>query len=56
MKANLNQKFKEHTECSIEGKWYKLAAKEGTFDINDPVDRLDVSILQNNLLRSDSRN
>jgi len=34
----------------IDGKWYKLAAKEGTFDMKDPVDRLDVSILQNNLL------
>lgn len=34
----------------LEGKWYKLEAKEGTFDKNDPVDRLDVSILQNNLL------
>jgi len=32
------------------GKWYKLAAKEGTFDMNDPVERLDVSILQKNLL------
>ena len=30
--------------------WYLLTAKEGTFDANDPVDRLDVSILQNNLL------
>lgn len=35
----------------IEGKWYKLTAKEGTYDPNDPVDRLDVSILQNNLLK-----
>lgn len=34
----------------LEGKWYKLIAKEGTFDPNDPVDRLDVSIMQNNLL------
>ncbi|GCD13068.1 DUF1015 domain-containing protein [Clostridium tagluense] len=34
----------------LEGKWYKLAAKEGTFNMKDPVDRLDVSILQNNLL------
>ncbi|MBU3146825.1 DUF1015 domain-containing protein [Clostridium sp. CF012] len=34
----------------LDGKWYKLAAKEGTFNIKDPVDRLDVSILQNNLL------
>ena len=32
------------------GKWYKLAAKEGTFDANDPVARLDVAILQENLL------
>jgi len=32
------------------GKWYKLAAKEGTFDMSDPVERLDVSILQKNLL------
>lgn len=34
----------------IDGKWYELDAKEGTYDPNDPVDRLDVSILQNNLL------
>lgn len=31
-------------------KWYKLKAKDGTFDPNDPVDRLDISVLQNNLL------
>ncbi len=34
----------------LEGKWYKLTAKEGTFDAADPVDALDVSILQNNLI------
>ncbi|WBW97544.1 DUF1015 domain-containing protein [Oceanirhabdus sp. W0125-5] len=34
----------------LDNKWYKLTAKEGTFDPNDPVDRLDVAILQNNLL------
>lgn len=34
----------------LDNKWYKLTAKEGTFDQNDPVDRLDVAILQNNLL------
>ena len=34
----------------LDGKWYKLTAKEGTFDKNDPVDRLDVSILQNNCI------
>ncbi|KZL88443.1 DUF1015 domain-containing protein [Clostridium magnum] len=33
------------------GKWYKLTAKEGTYDPNNPVDKLDVSILQNNLLK-----
>jgi len=34
----------------LDEKWYKLVAKEGTFNISDPVDRLDVSILQKNLL------
>lgn len=34
----------------IDGKWYRLDAKEGTFDANDPVNSLDVAILQNNLL------
>ena len=34
----------------LDGEWYKLGAKEGTFDKNDPVERLDVSILQNNLI------
>lgn len=31
-------------------KWYKLNAKPGTYDKNDPVAKLDVSVLQNNLL------
>lgn len=34
----------------LDKKWYKLTAKSGTFDENDPVDRLDVSILQNNCI------
>lgn len=34
----------------LDGNWYKLTAKEETFDNNDPVARLDVSIMQNNLL------
>ena len=34
----------------LEGKWYKLTAKDGTFDAADPVAALDVSILQNNLI------
>ncbi|MBR3978565.1 MAG: DUF1015 domain-containing protein [Oscillospiraceae bacterium] len=32
------------------GRWYLLAAKDGSFDASDPVAQLDVSILQNNLL------
>jgi uncharacterized protein (DUF1015 family) len=34
----------------IDGKWYKLIAKEGSFNKDDAVESLDVSILQNNLL------
>ena len=34
----------------MDGKWYKLTAREGSYDEKDPVDRLDVSIMQNNLL------
>lgn len=32
------------------GKWFKLSAKDGTFNPTDPVEALDVSILQNNLI------
>lgn len=42
---------KKHTfGMYMGGKWYKLTAKDGTFDAQNPVDRLDVSILQKNLL------
>ncbi len=34
----------------LEKEWYKLTAKEGSFNAGDPVDRLDVSVLQNNIL------
>lgn len=34
----------------LDNVWYKLTAKEGTYDENDPVGRLDVSILQNNCI------
>ncbi len=34
----------------LKGTWYKLTAKPGSFDANDPVNSLDVAILQNNLL------
>jgi uncharacterized protein (DUF1015 family) len=33
------------------GHWYKMTTREGLFDENDPVSRLDVSILQDNVLR-----
>ena len=49
-----NERFKpngKHTfGMYIDNEWFKLKAREGTFDKNDPTDRLDVSILQNNLL------
>jgi uncharacterized protein (DUF1015 family) len=34
----------------LDNAWYQITAKEGTFNEQDPVDRLDVSILQKNLL------
>jgi uncharacterized protein (DUF1015 family) len=34
----------------LEGHWYKLSAKEGLFDHSDPVQSLDVTILQDHLL------
>ncbi len=36
--------------CYLDGDWWRLSAKPGTFPENDPVSSLDVSILQNNLL------
>jgi len=34
----------------LDGKWYQIIPKHGSFNENDPVSRLDVSILQDNLL------
>ncbi|MGG7179311.1 DUF1015 domain-containing protein [Clostridium paraputrificum] len=34
----------------IENKWYLLEAKDGIFNPNDPIESLDVAILQNNVL------
>lgn len=34
----------------LEGKWYKMTAKEGTYDDNDPIGVLDVTILSNHVL------
>jgi len=41
---------KHEISMYLEGKWYTLIPKEGTFDPADPVASLDVAILQNNLL------
>ena len=42
---------KKHTfGMDIENDWYLLEAKEGTFDAEDPINQLDVAILQNNIL------
>lgn len=35
----------------LEGQWYELQARPDSYNANDPVARLDVSIMQNNLLR-----
>ena len=34
----------------LDGKWYRLTAKGGSFTKEDPIKSLDISILQNNLL------
>jgi uncharacterized protein (DUF1015 family) len=34
----------------IDGKWYSLTAKEGTYDDNDPIGVLDVTVLSNQVL------
>ncbi|HHW61309.1 MAG TPA: DUF1015 domain-containing protein [Syntrophomonadaceae bacterium] len=39
-----------HFGMYLQGQWYELIAREGIFDANDPVERLDVSILQDHLL------
>ena len=41
---------KKHYGMYLDNQWYELVAHEGLCDENDPVGRLDVSILQNNLL------
>ena len=41
---------KHSVSMYLSGKWYRLTAREGSFDAQDPVSRLDVSILQTNLL------
>ena len=39
-----------HFGMYLPGQWYELIARDGIFDASDPVERLDVSILQDHLL------
>ena len=48
--ANARPREKHTFGMYLDGQWYTLKAKAGTFDENDPVGQLDVSILQKNLL------
>ncbi|OOM76807.1 DUF1015 family protein [Clostridium sp. BL-8] len=42
---------KKHTfGMYVEDKWYLLEAKDGTYNTEDPIESLDVAILQNNVL------
>lgn len=41
---------RHHFGMYLSGRWYELVAREDSFAVDDPVARLDVSILQNNLL------
>jgi uncharacterized protein (DUF1015 family) len=42
---------KKHTfGMYVEDKWYLLEAKDGTYNAEDPIDSLDVAILQSNVL------
>lgn len=42
---------RKHTfGMDIENEWYLLEAKEGSFDTEDPINQLDVAILQNNVI------
>ena len=43
-------KAKHEFGMYLNGSWYALTAKEGTFDANHPIDSLDCAILQSNLL------
>ncbi len=38
----------------LDGKWYSLKAKKGTYDDNDPIGVLDVTILTKQILITDT--
>ncbi|MBE6740674.1 MAG: DUF1015 domain-containing protein [Ruminococcaceae bacterium] len=50
LEGQLKPSEKHSFSMYIDGEWFLLRAKNCTYDANDPVNRLDVSILQNNLL------
>ena len=49
-KKSEKPKQKHEFVMYLDGEWYRLKAKLGTFSENDPVEQLDVSILMNTLL------
>lgn len=50
LSTSLNPSRNHQFGMYLSGKWYELLAREGSFPEEDAVVRLDVSILQNNLL------
>jgi len=50
VKKRLNPVQRHQFGMYLAGKWYELMPREGSFDESDSVARLDVSILQDNLL------
>lgn len=54
IKCNDNNPYKPESRHTfgmyINDTWYKLTAKEGTFNEDDSIESLDVSIIQNNLI------
>jgi uncharacterized protein (DUF1015 family) len=49
-KDSAKPQLPHHFGMCLNGQWFGLQAKPNTWDDDDPVQRLDVSILQNNLL------
>ena len=51
MVMDYNRVVKKHTfGMYVENKWYLLEAKDGIYNAEDPIDSIDVAILQNNVL------
>ena len=52
MGADIHKPEKLHEfSMYLAGSWYKLTAKEGTYNDHDPIDVLDVTILSNQILK-----